>query len=643
MQMSLSRAMGLAGALIFLLFLATIGANRFVLNELRIGSEAYQKIAAAKGLVSDLSPPPLLLVEAYLAVETSAVEKTDTAQIKERLEQLRQSYDERRAFWAKSADLPDHLKSLMRAGGGAARTAEAFWREIFDAYVPALERNNRTDANAARARLGEIFAAHSSSISQQLNAAAGSARSAEAAAAVLESRLNVVNLGVAGAVGGVLIGLFLLLKRKVMQPIVSVASYMSDLTQKPVSDPPPFKGRGDEIGLMSSALEHLKSVIESLRSVEAETEAQKAKAAKQTKEKEAGAKWYVENRDFFFKEYATAMERLSRGDLEVRLEKPFIKDYENLREMFNTAMERLHSAMKGIISTCGAIDNSTHEISSAVENLSRRNESQAATLAETAAAVDQITHTVKKTADSAIEAREVVNVAIEDALKGEKIVSGAVAAMDGIKQSSGKIGQIVGLIDEIAFQTNLLALNAGVEAARAGEAGKGFAVVATEVRSLAQRSAEAAKEIKALISESDSKVKDGVGLVTDSGVSLRSIVEKVAKVTTVVSEIAASAQAQSNGLREINLAVQDIDRVTQENAAMAEETNAASRSLATDSASLASLTEKFKIGEVRGKGRSAARAAERPAARPQMKQVGNIWSGNAMPKEAPADDSWEEF
>jgi methyl-accepting chemotaxis protein len=643
MQMSLSRTMGLVGASIFLLFLATIGVNRFALNELRIGSDAYRKIAAAKGLVSDLSPSPLLLVEAYLLIETSAAEKTDAAHIKERLEQFRRSYDERRAFWAKSADLPDQLKSLMGAGGGASRTAEVFWRAIFDDYVPALESNNRTDANAARTRLSEIFAAHSRSIDQQLKVTGEFAQSVEAAATNLESRMNAINVSVAGAVGVFLMGLFLLVKSKVTQPIVSVASYMTDLTRRPVSESPPFRGRGDEIGLMSSALEYLKSAIESLRAAEVETEAQKAKAAERLKDKEAGAKWYVENRDFFFKEYATAMQRLSCGDLEVRLEKPFIKDYENLREMFNTAMERLHSAMKGIISTCGAIDNSTHEISSAVENLSRRNESQAATLAETAAAVDQITQTVKKTADSAIEAREVVNVATEDALKGEKIVSGAVAAMDGIKQSSKKIGQIVGLIDEIAFQTNLLALNAGVEAARAGEAGKGFAVVATEVRGLAQRSAEAAKEIKALISESDSKVQDGVGLVTDSGVSLRSIVEKVAKITTVVSDIAASAQAQSNGLREINLAVQDIDRVTQENAAMAEETNAASRSLANDSASLASLTEKFKIGEVRSGGLLAVRANAGPAVRPLIKQVRNIRSGSAVPKEAPADDDWREF
>jgi methyl-accepting chemotaxis protein len=639
MKLTLDRAIIAIAVSIFLLFLTVIATNRLALNKLEIGSPAYREILAGRDLVSDLSSSPLSLVEAYLTIETSAAETNDAPRIKERLQKLRRTYTQRKDFWTKSAELPDNLKTLMR--GQSAREAEAFWREALETYLPALERNSRSDVNAARARLGELFAAHYNSVRRQLNAAGEFAKSAESTAAELENRLNAVTLGAAVFACAILGAVFLFVKRRITRPIATMASYAIALSRGSVSEPPPFRERADEIGTMSSAMEHFRVAMESIRKAEAEAEEQRLKVAEQRKDRESDAKRYIENRDFFFKEYTAAMERLSQGDLDVRLERPFIKDYEKLRETFNSAMERLHSAMKGLIATGGAMDSSTREISLAVENLSKRNESQAATLAETASAVDQITETVRKTAESAVEAREVVNLAKNDALKGEKIVNDAIAAMDGIKQSSAKIGQIVGLIDEIAFQTNLLALNAGVEAARAGEAGKGFAVVATEVRGLAQRSAEAAKEIKVLISESNSKVQDGVELVTDSGASLRSIVGQIGKITSTVSEIAESAEAQSKGLREINIAVHEIDRVTQENAAMAEETNAASQSLADDSAKLKSLIERFKIGEAPAVSNALARG---PAATPfRVKHARRFSSGNAALKETPADEGWEEF
>jgi methyl-accepting chemotaxis protein len=639
MKLTLDRAIIAIAVSIFLLFLTVIATNRLALNKLEIGSPAYREILAGRDLVSDLSSSPLSLVEAYLTIETSAAETNDAPRIKERLQKLRRTYTQRKDFWTKSAELPDNLKTLMR--GQSAREAEAFWREALETYLPALERNSRSDVNAARARLGELFAAHYNSVRRQLNAAGEFAKSAESTAAELENRLNAVTLGAAVFACAILGAVFLFVKRRITRPIATMASYAIALSRGSVSEPPPFRERADEIGTMSSAMEHFRVAMESIRKAEAEAEEQRLKVAEQRKDRESDAKRYIENRDFFFKEYTAAMERLSQGDLDVRLERPFIKDYEKLRETFNSAMERLHSAMKGLIATGGAMDSSTREISLAVENLSKRNESQAATLAETASAVDQITETVRKTAESAVEAREVVNLAKNDALKGEKIVNDAIAAMDGIKQSSAKIGQIVGLIDEIAFQTNLLALNAGVEAARAGEAGKGFAVVATEVRGLAQRSAEAAKEIKVLISESNSKVQDGVELVTDSGASLRSIVGQIGKITSTVSEIAESAEAQSKGLREINIAVHEIDRVTQENAAMAEETNAASQSLADDSAKLKSLIERFKIGEAPAVSNTLARGTNATPFR--VKHAGRFSSGNAALKVAPADEGWEEF
>jgi methyl-accepting chemotaxis protein len=244
------------------------------------------------------------------------------------------------------------------------------------------------------------------------------------------------------------------------------------------------------------------------------------------------------------------------------------------------------------------MNSGTQEISTASNDLSRRTEQQASSLEETAAALDEITATVKKAAEGATHARKVVAGTKEDAERSGEVVRKAVEAMGGIEKSSQQIGQIIGVIDEIAFQTNLLALNAGVEAARAGDAGRGFAVVASEVRALAQRSAEAAKEIKALISTSTTQVGEGVQLVAETGKSLESIMSKVAEINTVVSDIAAGAQEQATGLQQVNTAVNEMDKVTQQNAAMAEEATAAGRSLAQEAETLTSLVAQFRLGNV---------------------------------------------
>ncbi len=250
----------------------------------------------------------------------------------------------------------------------------------------------------------------------------------------------------------------------------------------------------------------------------------------------------------------------------------------------------------------------TQEISTASNDLSRRTEQQASSLEETAAALDEITATVKKAAEGATHARKVVAGTKVDAEKSGEVVRKAVEAMGGIEKSSQQISQIIGVIDEIAFQTNLLALNAGVEAARAGDAGRGFAVVASEVRALAQRSAEAAKEIKGLISTSTTQVGQGVQLVAETGKSLERIMAKVAEINTVVSEIAAGAQEQATGLQQVNTAVNEMDKVTQQNAAMAEEATAAGRSLAQEAEQLTGLVGQFQLGNV---GRVPAGAAGR--------------------------------
>jgi methyl-accepting chemotaxis protein len=337
---------------------------------------------------------------------------------------------------------------------------------------------------------------------------------------------------------------------------------------------------------------------------------------------------------------AERLQRLAAGDLTSRITEPFEGRFQQIKDDYNAAIDSLCSAMSQIIDSTEGLRASSDEIASASDDLSRRTEQQAASLEETAAALDQITATVRRSADGAKEASTAASSARQQAARSGEVVRDAVAAMGEIEQSSGQITQIIGVIDEIAFQTNLLALNAGVEAARAGDAGRGFAVVAQEVRALAQRSAEAAKEIKTLIANSTSQVARGVQLVGDTGQALSGIVGKVAEIDTLISEIARSSQEQATGLNQVNSAVNQMDQVTQQNAAMVEQATAAAASMQSESGVLAGLVSRFQIGQaahLSGRPPAGARAAQthRPATRavPQMRPS----SSAAVAQE------WEEF
>ncbi|ACB93768.1 methyl-accepting chemotaxis protein [Beijerinckia indica] len=295
-------------------------------------------------------------------------------------------------------------------------------------------------------------------------------------------------------------------------------------------------------------------------------------------------------------EIGLGLAQLADNNLSYRIEKAFIPAFEKLRSDFNLSLEKLLSTMLQITDSTQTIQSGTQEISTAADDLSRRTEQQAASLEETAAALDQITATVKKAAEGALHARQIVVAANEDAKKNGLVVRRTVEAMDGIAKSAQQINQIIGVIDEIAFQTNLLALNAGVEAARAGDAGRGFAVVALEVRALAQRSAEAAKEIKSLIMASTSEVDHGVKLVAETGGTLENIMRQVGEINHLVNAIAEGTKEQAVGLEQVNTAINQMDQVTQQNAAMVEESTAASHALSQETRQLSNLVGQFQIG-----------------------------------------------
>ena len=384
--------------------------------------------------------------------------------------------------------------------------------------------------------------------------------------------------------------------RSVVRPIEKLKVSMRAIADEDLSSEVPETDRGDEIGQMAKVLVVLRDSVkerQELRSREAEQQDRLSAERRGNEERQhATAQAQAEAMETI----GAALERLARGDLTAEIVR-IAPEYAKLKDDFNTAVAALCDVIGAISQSTEVVYGSAGDISEAASNLSRRTEQQAAALEETAAALDEITSTVRHASDRAHEARDMVNETKASAAKSGGIVRNAIDAMGRIEDSSSRISQIIGVIDEIAFQTNLLALNAGVEAARAGEAGRGFAVVAQEVRELAQRSAGAAKEIKDLINTSVKEVGAGVELVRSTGDALMEIETLVNRVNEQVASIATAAREQATGLQEVNTAVNSMDQMTQQNAAMVEETTAASQTLANESRELKALLERFRLQE----------------------------------------------
>jgi methyl-accepting chemotaxis protein len=392
---------------------------------------------------------------------------------------------------------------------------------------------------------------------------------------IARNKMMVVTFVIAG------LGAFLgwLTARSVVQPLARLGNAMTAVSEKDYDVDLSDQNRGDEIGNLFKGLDDFRGKLRASDEAELEREALQVKQAQ------------VVSR------LSTALTKLADGDLQHKIETPFDGEYDQLRQDYNRTMLNLNKTIGSVVIRSGAIRQRSDMMSQSSDDLSRRTENQAATLEETAAALDEMTASVKSAAEGARQVKEVVSSARDDADKSEPVVKDAVHAMTEIEGSSQEISQIIGVIDDIAFQTNLLALNAGVEAARAGEAGRGFAVVASEVRALAQRSSEAAKQIKALISESSGQVERGVTLVGQAGQVLTKIASHINHISELVAEIASGSEEQSIGLGEINIGVTQLDKVTQQNAAMVEEATASSHALNGDAAQLEELVTHFRLDE----------------------------------------------
>jgi len=545
--------------------------------------------------------------------------------------------------------------------------------------------NNEANRNNRKAFQAEIDAVVAADLAE-LDSVQKSTESFGQTLFVMIATITAIGV-IAGAAVGMFIG-----TRSLSNPILGLTEAMKRLANGDYSTDIPSMGRQDEIGDMAAAVEVFKSNGVEVNRMNAQESANRAKSdALQNRmasvlaaaasgdfssriNKEFGdpaldrfarnVDELLEAVDSGLTQTGAILKRLAVGDLTETMRGEFRGAFAELQTNVNEAITGLRKTMEEIRNATSSINSNSEELRIAADDLSRRTEQQAAALEQTSAALDEITAVVKTSTTRAQEASEMVTEAKQSAAQSATVVRDAITAMGRIEQASHEISQIINVIDEIAFQTNLLALNAGVEAARAGEAGKGFAVVAQEVRELAQRSANAAKDIKTLITKSGDEVAGGVKLVQKTGASLHEIETQVLSINDHIHSIAVAAREQATGLHEINTAINQMDQVTQKNAAMVEETSAATHKLSSETATLFSLLSHFKIGDmvvaapsnyaseatarpVVSRVPRAADTASAPKASPARKMMGNLARALSVPSAAVAvaasGENWEEF
>ncbi len=490
------------------------------------------------------------------------------------------------------------------------------------AAVAAGIENRNEDAKALLVQVYQAVADFSDvifTLSDTLNTDAAE-RTAALQAEAKKTLTIIVASGIAGIVLSIAFGMYIA-RVGISRPIQRLTQRMTDLAAGDNDAGIPGYTRADELGTMAKSVEVFRAAAIAKVAIEAAKDAAEAEQARVV--------------DLV----ADSLRRLAERDLTVQIEEDVLPAYQRLKDDFNAATSELLSAMQQLDQSASGINTGSSEISAASDDLSRRTEQQAASLEESAAAMDQVTQSVKKSARGAEQVHQLVGVAHGDAEAGGKIVRDAIVAMDAIASSSQQISQIVSLIDGIAFQTNLLALNAGVEAARAGDAGKGFAVVANEVRALAQRSADAAKEIKDLITASSRQVTGGVQLVGQTGEALDRILGRVSEISALAADISQATETQAASIQEVNVAVTEMDRTTQQNAAMVEESTAAARSLTSEAEQLGRLVGRFQLGIAsKAPARSFSAPSRKPAAKAAPRAMGNL----ALKMDEPEGD-WTEF
>lgn len=523
---------------------------------------------------------------------------------------------------------------------------DAFWAVMNDQFLPVAKSGDTAAATVVLGELYTVFHDQETAANELAVTAKGFRDAAEELARVEDALFSKLSLAASILSMSLFLGGLFMFRQRAIVPLTAMKDYMGLLAAGDYSNEVPYAQRNDEIGEMAQSVAYFRQGEIERKDARAKSAAEQAEIKRL--EEEAAERQAVEDaeRVRVIEALTTGLENLSSGNLAYRINAAFAPAYEKLRTEFNAAVGSLSETIDEISATTESVRLASSEIGSSADDLSKRTEQQAASLEETAAALDEITSTVKSSSQRAEEASHMVATAKTGAEKSGAVVKNAISAMERIEESSKQISQIISVIDDIAFQTNLLALNAGVEAARAGEAGKGFAVVAQEVRELAGRSATAAKEIKTLIDTSSTQVGTGVTLVNQTGTALGEIESQVGRINDLIQSIVTGAREQSTALAEINSAVNQMDQVTQQNAAMVEETNAATQGLSGEAVKLEGLVRRFNTGGNGGHHAPvAATAASRPAKSPARALGAKIASafGRGGAAAAQREESWSEF
>ncbi|KQV81375.1 methyl-accepting chemotaxis protein [Rhizobium sp. Root1220] len=603
MKLNIARSLAIFAVVVTTGLITSVGIQNYAFYKLRVNGEMYRQIVYGKDLVADILPPPLYIVESYmLALE--AVQRPDVAKKNiERIQTvLKPAFEDRRKYWSEtalSADLKEKLLNDVLIKG------DVFWKVMAEELAPAILGNDKAAIPVAFEKLSTNFHIHEEAVNKLVDMANAFLATAEKDAADQTRILSAITLVAAAVSLCLLLGGLYAFRRRAIVPLSTMRDYMAVLAAGDYAKEVPFRHRADEIGEMARAVSVFRQSAEERNNIRLRQDAERQA---QTQRDAAHAAIKAEDeaaRETVIDSLSRGLECLSGGDLTVRINEPFEAAYEKLREEFNSSVRTLFGTMMEISTVTNTVRTGSGEIAASTDDLARRTEHQAASLEQAASALDEITATVKNSSERAKEANAMMTLTKESASYSATVVHEAVVAMQRIETSSAQIGEIINVIDEIAFQTNLLALNAGVEAARAGEAGKGFAVVAQEVRDLAGRSAKLAKEIKQLTENSSGQVSAGVDLVNRTGAALGNIDQQILKVTALIEEIVRSSSEQTTALLEINTAVNTMDSVTQQNAAMVEQTNAACRKLGDEAVHLNHLLSRFRIDD---SGKSAAGA-----------------------------------
>jgi len=590
MKITISKSLLVFGASVAATFIATIAVMTFTLQTVKIEGEEYKRIIAGRELVADIRTPPLFLIEAYLLASEMEIEHSLATENLARINELKKEYEERVAYW-READLPEDIKQIIETEITPA--ADSFWHDINDKFVVAETSGDEQMRKEALAQLRSDFINQKHAVDDLAVAATSYLKESEKLAhdhAVLYSGLASITAAI--AVLTLIAGLFIF-RHRAIQPLVKLADYMTVLAGGDQETEVPFTKRSDEMGDMARSVAVFRQ--QGIEKVQAENENRKQAElidAQRTEHLETQTR-EAESLQVVISQLGAGLERLSQFNIRMTLDDPFEERFEQLRHDFNTSLGKFQETMSSVLDKSREIEASSESLRSSSDQLAGRTEQQAAALEETAAALEEITINVQQSSDRTAETRTKTINARRNVEKSTTVVHDAIDAMQRIEEASGQIGNITNVIDEIAFQTNLLALNAGVEAARAGEAGKGFAVVAQEVRELAQRSASAAKEIKELIGRSGQEVAGGVELVKVTGEALQEIESDITGIAADVDAIALAAKEQSTGLQEVNASVSQMDNITQQNAAMVEETTAATHSLTGEVSVLVQLVGQF--------------------------------------------------